>query len=55
MLEYNSIQIDKPVYSVGVTSDGLTQLIINGDYGTSIITMNVDAVERMIRLLEATL
>lgn len=46
---------DKPVYSVGVAADGRTQLMINGEFGTSILTMSADAVETMIRLLEATL
>jgi hypothetical protein len=57
MKEYNPLPKDlsKPVYSVGVAADGRTQLMINGDYGTSVITMDADAVEQMIRLLEATL
>ena len=46
---------DKPAYSVGVASDGRTQLMINGEFGTSILTMDANAVETMIRLLEATL
>ena len=46
---------DKPAYSVGVASDGRTQLMINGEFGTSILTMSADSVETMIRLLEATL
>ena len=45
----------KPTYSVGVASDGRTQLMINGDYGTSVLTMDANAVDQMIRLLEATL
>ena len=55
MAEPNPLPIDKPRYSVGVAADGRTQLMINGDYGTSVITMDADAVEQMIRLLEATL
>ena len=47
--------VDKPAYSVGVASDGRTQLMINGEFGTSILTMSADSVETMIRLLEATL
>ena len=46
---------DRPAYSVGVASDGRTQLMLNGEFGTSILTMDTDAVEQMIRLLEATL
>ena len=46
---------DRPAYSVGVASDGRTQLMINGEFGTSILTMSADSVETMIRLLEATL
>jgi len=55
MLESNPIPIDKPVYSVGIASDGRIQLVINNDYGTSVLTMDTDGVEQMIRLLEATL
>ena len=55
MAEPNPLPIDKPVYSVGVAADGRTQLVINGDYTTGVITMDADAVEQMIRLLEATL
>jgi len=55
MLESNPLPTDKPMYSVGVSSDGRTQLMINGDFGTSILTMDTDGVEQMIRLLEATL
>ena len=44
-----------PPYSVGVTPEGLTQLIVCGDFGSSILTMHPNAVETMIRLLEATL
>lgn len=59
MLESNPLPpikvADKPAYSVGVASDGRTQLMINGEFGTSILTMSADSVETMIRLLEATL
>ena len=55
MAEPNPLPIDKPRYSVGVAADGRTQLMINTEYGTAVITMNADGVEQMIRLLEATL
>lgn len=45
----------KPTYSVGVAADGRTQLMISGNYGTSVLTMDANAVDQMIRLLEATL
>ena len=47
--------LNKPMYSVGISSDGRTQLMINGDFGTSILTMDPDGVEQLIRLLEAAL
>lgn len=55
MVEHNPLPIDKPMYSVGVAVNGRTQLMINTQYGTAIINMDADAVEQMIRLLEATL
>lgn len=55
MTEPNPLPIDKPVYSVGVAADGRTQLMINTEHGTAVITMDKDAVDQMIRLLEATL
>jgi hypothetical protein len=55
MSESNPLPIDKPRYSVGVAANGRTQLVINTEYGTTVITMDADGVEQMIRLLEATL
>jgi len=57
MIESNPLakDLNKPMYSVGISSDGRTQLIINGDFGTSILTMDPDGVEQLIRLLEAAL
>ena len=55
MVESNPLPIDKPAYSVGVAADGRTQLMINTEYGTAVITMDAGAVDQMIRLLEATL
>jgi hypothetical protein len=46
----------KEYYRVGRTDDGYTTLTMLGDdgYGTMTLTMNQEACEQMIRMLEAT-
>lgn len=48
-------QEHKDLYRVGRTTDGYTTLTLRGEYGaTMTLTMNQEACEQMIRMLEST-
>jgi len=55
MSDCNTPRIKPALYSVGVGDDGQTQLTLNNEYGSITLSMGSEAVEQMIRLLEATL